>query len=138
MLLFWKVNFFAIHGEEGIAKILCFFSQNILCVWFRKPLLWPNNESLGKDTEKEEWEKGKERKQTLIGLERHLYGTGFSSCSNYNKLSSLFLDSICWFLVSVCYIVVIVIVIWIWKGSILNKNRGIFIYLWETGINLLT
>ena len=134
-----QVKIFAIHGEKGIAKILCFFSQNILCVWFRKPLLWPNNESMKRHRKRSVRKKGKEWKQTkLIGLERHSDGTGFSSCSNYNKLSSLFLDSICWFLVSVCYIVVIVIVIWMWKGSILNKNRGIFIYLWETGINLLT
>ena len=95
---------------------------------------WKHEKTHKKKCEK----KGKEWKQTkLIGLERHSDGTGFSSCSNYNKLSSLFLDSICWFLVSVCYIVVIIIVIWIWIGSILNKNKGIYSYLWEAGMNIL-
>ena len=123
--------------KDNELRKYCVFSAKRYNVWFRKPLLWPNNESLGKDNTEKEWEKGKERKQTLIGLERNSYGTGFSSCSNYNKLSSLFLDSICWFLASVCYIVVIVIVIWIWIGSILNKNKGIYTYLWDAGISFV-
>ena len=81
------------HKNHSVSKILCFFRQNILCVVWEAAFMtkqWKHGKT---DVEKGKGTKTKKNADRF----REITKQDFLSCSNYNNLSSFFLDFICWF-----------------------------------------